>query len=149
MSAPTKTVEQNKAIFGLGSNLGMHIDDIRDLAEEITKGRTRSLKEISFQEANAMIVRMGGEAFPVSPAAPRRTVNHRKQKAGVVTLPSPKALALMDRLAAERGMSAEGLERMCMRMLRTKRPRTAQGCNAVIEALKSMNKRDQAKRRAA
>lgn len=149
MSAPTKTVDQNKAIFGLGSKLGMHIEDLRDLAEEITKGRTRSLKEISFQEANVMIVRMGGEAFPVSPAAPRRTVNHRKQKAGVVTLPSPKALALMDRLAAERGMSAEGLERMCMRMLRTKRPRTAQGCNAVIEALKSMIKRDQAKRRAA
>lgn len=148
MSAPTKTVEQNKAIFGLGSKLGMHIEDLRDLADEITKGRTRSLKEISFQEANAMIVRMGGEAFPVSPAAPRRTVNHRKQKAGVVTLPSPAALKKMDGLAAARGMSAEGLERMCMRMLRTKRPRTAQGCNAVIEALKSMNKRDQ-KRRAA
>src|SRR5690606_26202939 len=77
MSAPTKTVDQNKAIFGLAANLGMEIDDIRDLAEDVTGGRTRSLKEISFQEANAMIVRMGGEAFPVSPAAPRRTVNHR------------------------------------------------------------------------
>ncbi len=149
MSAPTKTVEQNKAIFGLGGKLGMHIDDIRDLAEDVTGGRTRSLKEISFQEANAMIVRMGGEAFPVSPAAPRRTVNHRKQKASVVTLPSPKALALMERLAADRGMSPEGLERMCLRMLKSKRPITALGCNAVIEALKSMNKRDQAKRRAA
>lgn len=144
MSALLKTVEQNRAIFGLGHKLSMETDDLRDLAEDVSGGRTRSLKEITFDEANAIIVRLGGEAFPPdgSPAVPRRTVNHRKQQAGVVTLASPAHLKKMDDLAAARGISPEGLERMCFRMLRSKRPKTAKGCNAVIEALKSMAKRE-------
>lgn len=139
-----KTVDQNRAIFGLAHKLNMETEDIRDLADDVTGGRTRSLKEISFDEANAIIVRLGGEAFPPdgSPAAPRRTVNHRKQQAGVVTLASPAHLRKLDDLAAARGISPEGLERMCFRMLRSKRPATAKGCNAVIEALKSMAKRE-------
>lgn len=145
MSAP-KTTEQLRAIFGLGRKVHMADEDLRDLAEDVTNGRTRSLRELTFVEANAMIVRLGGEAFPVSPSSgrptPRRTVNHRRQKAGVVTMVSPAALAKLDALAAERGMSPSGLERMCLRMLHTKRPTTALGCSKVIEALKAMNARD-------
>lgn len=143
-----KTNEQLRAIFGLGKKLNCEKADLEEMAADITSGRVERLSMLSFDEANALIKRLGGDPVSAKPSAPRRTVNYRKQKAGVPTLAGPYHLAKMDRLAADRGMSPEGLERMCMRMLRSKRPRTAQGCNAVIEALKAMNRRD-AKRRAA
>lgn len=145
-----KTTEQLRAIFGLGKNLGCEKSDLEELAADITGGRVERLSLLSFDEANAMISRLGGEPFNPSSSSPvpRRTANYRKQRDGIVTMATPKALALMDDLAAKRNMSPEGLERMCMRMFKSKRPRTATACNAVIEALKSMNARDK-KRRAA
>lgn len=148
MSAQPKTTEQLRAIFGLGKKLGFDKERLEELASVQTAGQVERLSLLSFDQANAMIVHLGGDAFPQSAlsdplsAVPRRTVNHHKQKAGIVTMASPKALALMDRLAAERNMTPEGLERMCLRMLKKKRPTTAKGCSAVIEAIKKMNARD-------
>lgn len=146
-----KTTEQLRAVFGLGRKLGLEKSDLEELAADITGGRTDRLSLLSWEEANAMIRRLGGEPFSPSSGnpTPRRTANYRKQRDGIVTMATPKALALMDDLAARRGMSPEGLERMCYRMLKSKRPRTAQGCNAVIEALKSMNARDKVAKEAA
>jgi hypothetical protein len=49
----------------------------------------------------------------------------------------------MKDLAAKRGISAEGLERLCRRMLKgNPRPRTTAETNKIIEALKAMNERD-------
>lgn len=143
MSAP-KTTEQLRAIFGLGKKANFEKADLEEMAADITGGRVERLSLLSFDEANAMIRRLGGEPFSPSSGSPlpRRTANYRKQRDGIVTMATPKALAMMDDLAARRGMSPDGLERMCNRMFKSKRPRTAQACNAVIEALKSMNRRD-------
>lgn len=151
-----KTTDQLRAIFGLAKSRGVEMDDDTKAALSLraSKDRTDRLSMLSFDEANVLIKHLGGDPIPQSQIAngksqiPRRTLNHRKQKTGVVTLASPGHLAKMDRLAADRGMSREGLERMCLRMLKTKRPRTAVAVNAVIEALKSMNKRDNARRAA-
>jgi hypothetical protein len=138
-----KNQQQLRAIFGLAARRGFDKTELEELAREICG--TDRLSQLTFDAANKLIQRLGGE--PVRPSAdiPRRTLNYRKQRDGVVTLASPGALRLMEHLAAARGMSREGLERLCMRMLQTKRPLTARGCSAVIEALKSMNRRDRLK----
>lgn len=137
-----KTHAQIQRIFGLAKKQGFEMDEDGKAAIAITAslGRTDSLSQLSFQEANVAIKKLGGQ--PVSlEAVSRRTENHRKQQAGVVTMASQKALHYMDKLAEERGMTPQGLERLCMRMFKSKRPRTARACSAVIEALKSMNTR--------
>lgn len=138
-----KTQQQLRAIFGLAGRRGLDKTEVEALAGEVC-GCSR-LSQLTFDAANKLIKRLGGE--PLTPPAdiPRRTLNYRKQRDGVVTLASPGALQLMEHLATARGMSREGLERLCFRMLRTKRPRTARGCSAVIEALKAMNRRDRLK----
>lgn len=147
MKFQPKTTEQLRAIFGLGRNLGCEKSDLEEMAADVTGGRVDRLSLLSWEEANAMIRRLGGEPFSPSSGTPvnRRTANYRKQRDGIVTMATPKALAMMDDLAAKRGMSPLGLERMCMRMIKSKRPRTAVACNAVIEAFKSMNARDRKK----
>lgn len=148
MSAP-KTNEQLRAIFGLGKDRGFAKEDLEELAADQTGGQVKRLSLLSFDQANAMIKHLGGDPFPANGVqVPRRTENHRKQKAGVITMASPAHLAKMDDLAAKRGMKPEQLQRLCLRMLKTKRPTTAIGCNKVIEAIKSMNQRDSARRAA-
>ena len=145
MPQKPKTVFQLRRIFGLAKPLNCSDEDLRELAHDVSGGRVERLSLLTWEEANAMIRRLGGEPFNSSSSGspvPRRTANYRKQRDGIVTMASPQALAYLDRLAERRGMSPEGLERMCYRMLKSKRPLTAQGCNAVIEALKSMNARD-------
>lgn len=141
-----KCNRQLRAIFGLARKRGLDKPDLEALAAE-TAGVSR-LSRLSFKDANRLIVRLGGEPFPlVSPVAdttPRRTVNYRRQKAGVVALASPRHLEYLETLARNRGITPQGLDRLCMRMLRSRRPRTARGCNAVIEAIKSMMARDKA-----
>lgn len=145
----TKTTEQLRAIFGLGKKLNCEKADLEELAADVTNGRIERLSLLTFDEANAMIVRLGGEAFPVSPAVPRRTANHRKQQAGIKTVETARHLNLIDELARLRNMSPEGLERLCRRMIKKPRPVTTAEGNKIVEALKAMNRRDGIKRRAA
>jgi hypothetical protein len=135
-----KTLHQLRAIYGLVKKRGLDRDELSAVMTDAGIG-TR-ISELSFDAANILIRRLGGQPFTRPRRTPRRTVNYRKQRDGIVTLASPKALELMDSLAEGRGMSREGLERMCRRMFGSPRPRTAQACSAVIEALKSMNRRD-------
>ncbi len=137
-----KTPQQLRAIFGLANRRGLEKPEIELLASEVTGNHGQRLSALTFSQANQLIVRLGGEPFSEK-ETPRRTINYRKQRDGVITLASQKSLKLMDQLAAGRGITAEGLERMCRRMFGSPRPRTAKACSAVIEALKSMNRRDQ------
>lgn len=150
MKNQPKTTVQIKAIFGLAKSRGVEMDDETksDLALAASTGRTDRLSFLSFDEANVLIKNLGGDPVPASGVIPRRTLNHKKQEAGVVTMASWSHLNKMDELAFKRGMSPEQLQRLCMRTIKSKRPRTAQACNAVIEALKSMIQRDNARRAA-
>jgi hypothetical protein len=77
-----KSLKQNKALFGLATKRGLSHDDLRDLAAEVSGGRVDHVSLVSFEEANEMIHRLGGDPFDSS-RTPRRTVNYRRQQAGV------------------------------------------------------------------
>ena len=141
-----KTPGQLRAIFGLAKQRGLEKEQIEDIAFDLS-GDQR-LSHLSFRHANVIIVRLGGEAFGAGTfgrrkQAPRRTENYRRQKAGVKQIAQPAHLDLMYSLAAGRGMSSDGLERMGRRMLRgVWPPRTTEETNKIVEALKAMNARD-------
>lgn len=138
-----KTSKQLRAIFGLAKPLNCDEDSLRELAAEVSNNRIARLSLLSFAEANALIKRLGGEPFSFGGTTPRRTVNYQKQQAGIPTIETRRHLNLMDDLANKRGMSAEGLQKLCRRMLKGKsRPTTTSEGNKIIEALKAMNRRD-------
>lgn len=133
-----KTTEQLRVIFGLGKKLNCAKEDLEEMAG-------KRLSALTFDEANGMITRLGGDAFP-SPAgpAPRRTQNYRKQKQQIKTIVTPAQLDKLDRLWFKYGhRTLSGLEAICKRVNRgAKTPRTTEECNRVIEAVKSMNARE-------
>lgn len=141
-SAIEKTTDQLRAIFGLGKSVGMDKDSLMELANEMTDGKVERLSLLTFDQANAMIVHLGGDAFPAPGHVAVRTANYRKQKAGVKTVESTKHLRLIADLAAKRNMSEIGLASLCMRIIKRTSPQTTAQGNKIIEALKAMNKRD-------
>jgi hypothetical protein len=133
---------QVRRIFGLAKPLNCGEEDLRALAADVSGGRVGRLSLVNFDEANAIIERLGGEPFRSS-GVPRRTVNYHRQQAGVQQIAQASHLKLMDDMAAKRGIGIDGLERLCRRMLKgNSRPRTTSETNNIIEALKAMNKRD-------
>lgn len=135
-----KSNTQNKAIFALGAKWKMHHEDLRDLAFDVTQGRTDKISELTFDEANGMISRLGGTPFH---SKSKRTVQHYRQQAGIKQIATEKHLKLMRDLAERRGMSAEGLGDISAGVNKGNRtPHTTKEVNNVIEALKAMNKRD-------
>lgn len=141
-----KTTDQLRAIFGLGKNLGFDKEGLEDLAAEMTDGKVERLSLLSFDQANAMIKHLGGDPFPASGGVPVRTANHRRQKAGVRQIETGKHLKLIKDLAKGRNMSDEGLQKLCLRMIKKPRPTTTKEGNSIVEALKAMNARDAAAR---
>lgn len=99
------------------------------------------LSELTFDEANAMIVRLGGTAFSKYGQS-RRTENYRKQQAGIKSIETDNHLNFIDELARLRNMSPEGLAKLASRMHVPWPPRTTEQGNKIVEALKAMNKRD-------
>lgn len=148
MSSQPKTTDQLRAIFGLGRARGCEKEDLEQMAFELTNGQVERLSALSFDQANAMISHLGGDPFPVSGSTPIRTANYRRQKAGVKQIETVKHLDLIDELARLRNMSAEGRERLCLRMIKKPRPTTTSEGNKIVEALKAMNARDRAGSRA-
>jgi hypothetical protein len=141
MSQPKpKTHGQLQRIFGLAKPLNCGKQDLEELAYEISEGRVERLSLLSFDEANAMIGRLGGEPFG---ELARRTVNHRRQKAGIPQIATRRHLKLLYDLADRRGISEDGLGRLCRRMIQKTKPRTSAEANKIIEAIKAMNKRDE------
>lgn len=143
MQQQLKTRSQIKAIFGLAKQRGIDMDADTKMGFAITVslGRTDSLADLRFDEANRLIENLGGDAFPPF-RRPRRTESYHRQKAGIEQIAQTSHLRLMNELAVGRGMSADGLERMGRRMLKHWPPHTTAETNKIIEALKAMNKRD-------
>lgn len=140
--APPKTTEQLRAIFGLGRPLGMEKSDLEELAAAVTHGRSSRLSQLTFDEANAMIHRLGGDPAPANGATPRRTVNHRKQQAGIKTIASARHVKLIRDLARGRRMTENGIASLAKRMRLPWPPHTTDQGNKLVEALKAMNARD-------
>lgn len=130
-----KTLAQVRAIFGLAKGHGLSDDELRAIVEEETG--SRSISQLGRAHADKVIIRLGGR-----PLESRRTVQHRRKRAGVPQIASPAHLDLMRSLARHRGMSDEGLAQFSIRQCGHYPPRTTGETNQVVEALKAMNRRD-------
>ena len=137
-----KTLQQNRAIFGLGVKRGCAHEDLRELAFDVTKGRTDQISKLSFSEANGMIERLGGRAFTPQFGS-KRTQQHHHQKAVVITIVSTDQKGKIEKLLRGRNIGADGYKSLCLRMLNHTEPHTTMEASKIIEALKAMNKRDQ------
>ncbi len=132
---------QIKRIFGLAKPLGCSKEDLEDLAFEISEGRVDRLSQLTFDEANAMIVRLGG--VPLSSAgSSKRNENYRKQSAGIKTIETEAHLHKIYELGGLRQMNEDGLRSLATRMSLPWPPSTTEQGNKIVEALKAMNRRD-------
>jgi DNA-directed RNA polymerase subunit F len=136
MSAQPKTHGQVKAIFAEGKKRGLDGESLRDTVESVTR-RTRHIRDLTYSEAEQIIQKLKGEGF-----VPRRTLQYRRAKQGIKQVVQESQLKLIAELASQRNWSAETLKNFCKRQCKHERPRTTEDANKVIEALKSMNKRD-------
>jgi hypothetical protein len=136
MSAQPKSIPQVKAIFGEGRKCGFDDEGIRDVVESVTR-RTRHVSELSHAEAQQVIQRLKGRSF-----IPLRTLQYRRARQGVKQVVQEGQLNLIADLASQRNWSAETLVNFCKRQCGHHPLRTTEDANKVIEALKSMNKRE-------
>ncbi len=134
-----KSTAQARAIFGLARRAGHGDEDRHAVIHQVTEGRTNSVKDLTFDEANAVIKHYGGREFK---PAPRRTVHWHRQQRGIKQIVSQSQLELIATLASQRGWSADALADFCRRQAKHFPLRTTADANKVIEALKCMNRRE-------
>jgi hypothetical protein len=119
--------------------------EVKDFIEAtvlaVTLSKKHRISELTFDEANDVIQALGGDPIR-SYGNSKRAENYRKQQAGVKSIETDAHLNLIQDLARVRNMSANGLERMAVRMIGHWPPRTTAEGNKIVEALKAMNKRD-------
>jgi len=140
-SVSPKTNAQTRRIFGLARTRGLEQEELHALVKEATsrngKGGKASIAALNISEADAVIVRLGGE-----PLAARRTIQHRRRNAGVQQVVGQAQLQYIAALASQRNWSAETLRDFCIKLCKHFPLRTTSDANKVIEALKSMNQRE-------
>lgn len=131
-----------RAIYALGRKRGLHNDELHDfvlgrLAQNSTARHTGSFKDLTFAEAEASIAALKGKDF-----IPRRTLQYRRQRAGIQQMITAEHKQLIAALATERNWTPQTLVNFCERQCGHHPLRTTKDANKVIEALKAMNKRD-------
>jgi hypothetical protein len=131
-----KTTGQVRAIYAEAKNHGVDADALHDVVADVTR-RTRSVKALTYSEAEKVIQRLKGASF-----VPLRTLQHRRQKAGIPQLVQPAQLTLIAELASQREWDVETTAKFCKRQCGREMPRTTVDANKVIEGLKKMNARD-------
>jgi hypothetical protein len=146
-----KTAGQIRAMFGLAKEPAAKCGQtpkefLEDLASSLSDGKNAQLSKLTFKAANAIIAKLGGRAFGIGKMS-KRTEQFHHQQAGVKRIETSQHLALIERLARGRGMTSEGLENLCRRILGRRldedaAPRTTDEGNKIVQALKAMNKRD-------
>jgi hypothetical protein len=130
-----KTQPQVRAIYGLARKRGLDNEELHALVKDAT--HKTSIANLNVTEADVVITKLGGE-----PLAARRTVQHRRQKAGVQQVVQQGQLELIAALASQRHWPAQALIDFCKRQCGHHPLRTTKDANKVIEALKSMNRRE-------
>ena len=140
-----KSNAQVRAIFGIAKERGLDNDALHDVVASVLSdgrrstvdGREASIAKLSYAEAEKVIQRLKGQSF-----VPRRTLQWRRQKAGVKQLVTEAGLTKIAELASQRNWSTESLTKFCRRTIKRDRPATTKQANTIIEALKAMNERD-------
>lgn len=98
---------------------------------------TVSIASLSYAEAERVIQRLKGRSF-----VPRRTLQYRRQRAGVQQLVTHDQEVKIAALASQRNWSAGTLINFCRRQCGHYPLRTTADANKVIEGLKAMNERN-------
>lgn len=131
-----KTNAQLGRIFGLAKTLNASNEDLNEM---VGKG----LSQLTFDEANALIERLGGEPLPVSAARSLRSQQKDRQKAGVKQIVTKAQITRMTTLwfFPKAGRTEAGLTALIQRVIKRDRPATTEDANKVIEAIKQMNRR--------
>lgn len=138
-----RTKFQNSKLHGIAGKLGLTKDDLHEHAYALTDGRTEHTSDLTIKECDQLINYLENLLPAAKTAQPsRRTIQHHRQKAAVKTLATPTHIDFLNNLARQRGMTKEGLQRLCLRMIKLEKPRTSNDCNKIIEAIKAMNARD-------
>jgi len=130
-----KTVAQVRAIYGVAKSKGIDSDTLHELVCGLT--RKSSIAALTYTEAERVIQRLKGRSF-----VPLRTLQYRRQKAGVKQLVQQTQLDLIAQLAAQRQWTNYSLTAFCLKVCKRSRPLTTDEANKVIEGLKVMNRRD-------
>ncbi len=146
----TKQPWQLRAAFALAKRVGIDKDQLEAIAGDLSHGRTFRLSQLSYTEANQLIVRLGGDPDQrhSAPAKRRRraprTERHLRQRAGVKQIVQQRHVDLLNELAAERwGVAYAAPLRSLAERMRIPYPcRTTDETNKLIEAIKAMNARD-------
>jgi Protein of unknown function (DUF1018) len=133
--ARPKTRAQLRRIYGLAKDCGLDNEELHALVFDATN--KSSIAALNVTQADVVIARLGGE-----PLAARRTIQQRRKNAGIVAVVSPAQIQLIADLASQRHWSAETLQEFCRRQTGHFPLRTTKDANKVIEALKSMNRRE-------
>lgn len=135
----TKSKKQVQAIWVLARGRGMTDEQLHTLVEAETGNE--SIRALSRANADKVIVALGGTAFNQQRKA-RRTRQDHHQQTGTPQMAMGSQLDLMRSLANRRSWTEESLKKFCQRMIRKDAPQTTKQANTIIEALKSMNRRD-------
>jgi hypothetical protein len=141
-AARPKTTGQVRAIFGEARKCGLDNDALHEVVASVlsTQHSARgevSIAKLSYSEADAVIERLKGKSF-----VPRRTLQYRRAKQGIKQVVQEGQLTLIAELATQRNWPAQTLIDFCIRQCEHHPLRTTEDANKVIEALKSMNKRE-------
>lgn len=132
---------QNSRMHALKAKLGLTHDDLRDYAADVSDGRTDHTSELYVGEMNEIIHRLQSLASPKE--TPLRTVQYRRQQAGVVSIDTARQEKMLNDLwFAFPHRNGDGLTSICLRTIKTEKPRTTKEFNKIIEAVKSMNSRE-------
>ncbi|MFL5478707.1 MAG: hypothetical protein ACJ79X_06800 [Gemmatimonadaceae bacterium] len=142
MTFVPRNLDQNKRIHGLANQNGIDRETLHDHAHTITAGRTAKTSELSFDEANVLIKRLGGEPLPATAALSTRSQQRARQKAGVKQMITPGQNDKIQKLwYSVPGRTPDGLTAITERTIKKGSPRTTEDANKVIEAIKSINSR--------
>jgi hypothetical protein len=142
-SARPKSKGHLRAIYGLGREKRMDNDELHQfvlsrLPLNSAARKSGSFADLTFAEAQRAIAALKGNDF-----VPLRTLQYRRQKAGIKQMVQKSQLDLIVELATQRNWTADTLEGFCLTVCKHKKPRTTADANKVIEGLKAMNRRDQ------
>lgn len=135
----TKSKKQVQAIWVLARGRGMTDEELHSLVAAETGNE--SIRALSRANADKVIIALGGTAFNTKRKT-RRTRQDHHQQTNTKQIAAGSQLDLMRSLANRRDWTEDSLKKFCQRMIKRDHPATTTQANTIIEALKSMNRRD-------
>lgn len=135
-----RTNKQNSAFHKLLNKWKFDSEAKAQFVFDITKGRTESSKEMSFDEMNFAIEKLGGTPFQSKEK--RQTRYFPKNVVGLDPI-SKEAIQVMEEYRAKlpRLLNDDAFKNLCLRTIKKEYPTRVKDGQRMIECLKAMSKR--------